>query len=98
MTTTIQERVMEPSDTQLTGTPQSIVIDPNTGLPQNVTIIQQPSSGPKIIGILIIIWGVFGILGEVINLGNTLEYGGLFVVIALVNLLVAGGYIAGVDI
>ena len=95
MTTTIQERVMEPSDTQLTGTPQSIVIDPNTGLPQNVIIIQQPSSGPKIIGILIIIWGVFGILGEVINLGNTLEYGGLFVVIALVNLLVAGGYIAG---
>ena len=95
MTTTIQERIMEPSDTQLTGTPQSIVIDPNTGLPQNVIIIQQPSSGPKIIGILIIIWGVFGILGEVINLGNTLEYGGLFVVIALVNLLVAGGYIAG---
>lgn len=95
MTTTIQERVMEPSDTQLTGTPQSIVIDPNTGLPQNVIIIQQPSSGPKIIGILVIIWGVFGILGEVINLGNTLEYGGLFVVIALVNLLVAGGYIAG---
>ena len=95
MTTTIQERVMEPSDTQLTGTPQSIVIDPNTGLPQNVIIIQQPSSGPKIIGILIIIWVVFGILGEVINLGNTLEYGGLFVVIALVNLLVAGGYIAG---
>ena len=56
---------MQPSDTQLTGVPQQIIIDPNTGLPQDVIIIQQPSSGPKIIGIFIIIFGaqIFGELG-----------------------------------
>ena len=48
---------MQPSDTQLTGVPQQIVIDPNTGLPQNVVIIQQESSAPKIVGIFVIIWG-----------------------------------------
>ena len=50
---------MQPSDTQLTGVPQQIIIDPNTGLPQNVVIIQQESSAPKIVGILVIIFGSF---------------------------------------
>ena len=61
---------MQPSDTQLTGEPQPIIIDPNTGLPQNVVIIQQESSAPKVVGILIIIWGsvlsllsIIGLLG-----------------------------------
>ena len=37
--------------------PDTIIIDPNTGLPQNVIIMQQPSAAPKVVGILIIIWG-----------------------------------------
>lgn len=86
---------MQPSDTQLTGVPQQIVIDPNTGLPQNVIIIQQPSSGPKIIGIFIIIFGVITILGEVASLGDTISFGGLFLVFSAVNVIVGGGYIAG---
>ncbi len=48
---------MQPSDSQLTGEIQQIIIDPNTGLPQNVMIIQQESAAPKVIGILVIIWG-----------------------------------------
>ena len=67
---------MPPSDTQLTGVPQQIIIDPNTGLPQNVIIIQQPSSAPKIIGIFIIIFGAITILGEVASLGDTISFGG----------------------
>lgn len=86
---------MQPSDTQLTGVPQQIVIDPNTGLPQNVIIIQQPSSGPKIIGIFIIIFGAITILGEVASLGDTISFGGLFLVFSAVNVIVGGGYIAG---
>lgn len=86
---------MQPSDTQLTGVPQQIIIDPNTGLPQNVIIIQQPSSGPKIIGILIIIFGAITILGEVASLGDTISFGGLFLVFSAVNVIVGGGYIAG---
>ena len=82
-------------DTQLTGVPQQIIIDPNTGLPQNVIIIQQPSSGPKIIGILIIIFGSITILGEVASLGESISYGGLFLVFSAVNVIVGGGYIAG---
>ena len=37
--------------------PGTIMIDPNTGMPQNVIIMQQPSSAPKVVGILVIIWG-----------------------------------------
>ena len=37
--------------------PGTIIIDPNTGLPQNVIIMQQPSAAPKVVGILVIIWG-----------------------------------------
>ncbi|MGB0602245.1 MAG: hypothetical protein ACPGNS_01435 [Candidatus Poseidoniaceae archaeon] len=86
---------MQPSDTQLTGAPQQIIIDPNTGLPQDVIIIQQPSSGPKIIGIFIIIFGAITILGEVASLGDTISFGGLFLVFSAVNVIVGGGYIAG---
>lgn len=86
---------MQPSDSQLTGVPQSIIIDPTTGLPQNVIIIQQPSSGPKIIGILIIIFGAITILGEVASVGQSISYGGLLLVFSAVNVIVGGGYIAG---
>ena len=51
--------------------PQTIMIDPMTGLPQNVIMIQQPSAGPKVVGILVIIWGVISILGEVFSIGQT---------------------------
>ena len=75
--------------------PQPVVIDPNTGLPQNVIIIQQPSSGPKVVGILVIIFGVFSIGGEAIGIGDTLELGGFFIGMSLVNILISGGFIAG---
>jgi hypothetical protein len=46
--------------------PGTIIIDPNTGLPQNVIIMQQPSAAPKVVGILIIIWGsIFTILSAI---------------------------------
>ena len=64
-------------------------------MPQNVIIIQQPSSGPKIIGIFIIIFGAITILGEVASLGDTISFGGLFLVFSAVNVIVGGGYIAG---
>ena len=86
---------MQPSDSQLIGQPQPIIIDPNTGLPENVIIIGQPSTGPKIIGIFVIIWGVLGIITELFNIGNTLSAGGLFILISVVNVILGAGYIAG---
>ena len=75
--------------------PQQIVINPNTGLPDNVIIIQEPSGAPKVVGILIIIYGVFSILGEVISIGDTLEFGGFFIAMSLVNVGLSAGFIAG---
>lgn len=75
--------------------PQTIMIDPMTGLPQNVIMIQQPSAGPKVVGILIIIWGVLGIGTEVIGIGTTLEFGGLFILSSIINLGIAVGFIVG---
>jgi len=53
------------------GQPQTIIIDPNTGMPQNVIIMQQPSSAPAVVGVLVIIYGailliasLFGVLGS----------------------------------
>ena len=59
---------MQPSDSQLTGVPQTVIIDPNTGLPQNVVIIQQESSAPQVVGILVIIYGAIGVLGSVLGI------------------------------
>tara|TARA_X000001036_G_C20345032_1_gene670138 strand:+ start:68 stop:679 length:612 start_codon:yes stop_codon:yes gene_type:complete len=80
-----------------TGMPdsQTIIIDPMTGLPQNVILIQEPSSGPKIIGILIIIWGVLNIVGEVYTIGDTLSGGALFIGLAVISIGISAGYIAG---
>ena len=75
--------------------PQQIVINPNTGLPQNVIIIQEPSGGPKVVGILVILWGVFSILGEVIGINDTLEFGGYFIAMSIVNVGLSAGFIAG---
>ena len=75
--------------------PQQIVINPNTGLPDNVIIIQEPSGAPKVVGILIIIYGVFSILAEVISIGDTLEFGGFFIAMSLVNVGLSAGFIAG---
>tara|TARA_B100000212_G_C27304139_1_gene502828 strand:- start:543 stop:1103 length:561 start_codon:yes stop_codon:yes gene_type:complete len=88
---------MEPEEPQLVGTPQPqpIIIDPHTGLPQNVIIIQQPSSASKVVGILAIIWGVLNLGGEAYSLGDTLAIGGLFVGFSAINVLIYGGFIAG---
>ena len=91
----MQRYIMQPSDSQLSGVPQTIVIDPKTGLPQNVIIIQEPSAGPKVVGILVIIWGGFSILGELIGIGDTLELGGFFIGMSAVNVGIAAGFIAG---
>ena len=77
------------------GAPESIIIDPYTGLPENVIIIQQPSSSAKVVGILVIIWGVLNLGGEAYSLGDTLAIGGLFVGFSAINVLISGGYIAG---
>ena len=75
--------------------PQQIVINPNTGLPDNVIIIQEPSGAPKVIGILVILWGAFSILGELIGIGDTLELGGIFIGMSVVNVGIAAGFVAG---
>ena len=75
--------------------PQTVIIDPMTGLPQNVILIQQPSAGPKVVGILIIIWGVLSILGEAFSIGETLSMGGVFIGFSVLNLGISAGFIAG---
>ena len=77
------------------GEPQQMMIDPNTGLPQNVIIIQSPSAAPKVIGILVIIWGLLSSIGELFNLGDSLEMGGIFIAVSLANLAIGGGLIFG---
>ena len=47
--------------------PQTIMIDPMTGLPQNVIIMQQPSSAPQVVGILVIIYGAISFLGSALG-------------------------------
>tara|TARA_B110001452_G_C15237769_1_gene428560 strand:- start:2699 stop:3322 length:624 start_codon:yes stop_codon:yes gene_type:complete len=51
------EQVNEQTTFISTQQPQSVIIDPSTGLPQNILIIQEPSAAPKVIGILVIIYG-----------------------------------------
>jgi len=86
---------MQPNDTQFTGAPQSIVIDPNTGLPQNVIIIEQPSSAANVVGILVIIFSAIMIIGEVFTIGETISLGGFFIGMSLLNLVINGGLIVG---
>ena len=60
---------MQPDDNEpmISGQPQSIMIDPMTGLPQNVIIMQQPSSAPQVVGILVIIYGAISVLGSALG-------------------------------
>ena len=75
--------------------PQTVIIDPMTGLPQNVIMIQQPSAGPKVVGILVIIWGVISILGEVFSIGQTLSMGSIFIASSILSLGISAGFIVG---
>ena len=55
------------------GQPQTIIIDPNTGMPQNVIIMQQPSSAPAVVGIFVIIYGAISLIASLLGLlGSTL--------------------------
>ena len=47
------------------------------------------------VGILVILWGVFSILGEVIGINDTLEFGGYFIAMSIVNVGLSAGFIAG---
>ena len=88
---------MQPDDNEptISGQPQSIMIDPMSGLPQNVIMIQQPSAGPKVVGILVIIWGVISILGEVFSIGQTVSMGSFFIASSILNLGISAGFIVG---
>ena len=50
------------------GQQQQVMIDPNTGLPANVIIMQQPSQAPQVVGILIIIYGGLNVLASLLGL------------------------------
>ena len=55
------------------GQPQPVVINPNTGMPQNVIIMQSPSSAPGVVGIFVIIYGAISLLGSALGiLGSTM--------------------------
>ena len=65
--------VQNPQFVQTGMQPQTVIIDPNTGMPQNVIIMQQPSSAPKVIGILVIIYsGILTLLTAIGILGLSL--------------------------
>ena len=83
------------NDTMIFGSPQQVIIDPLTGMPQNVIIIQEPSGGPKVVGILVILWGAFSILGELMNISDNFELGGIFIGMSVVNMGIGAGFIAG---
>ena len=90
--------------------PQTVIIDPNTGLPQNVIIMEQPSSAPKVVGIFVIIYGAIGVLGSALGLfGSALlseidddlasDYSLHLIAFSLVSLVVSIGIIiAGTQI
>ena len=87
--------VANSNDTMIFGSPQQVIIDPLTGMPQNVIIIQEPSGGPKVVGILVILWGAFSILGELMNISDNFELGGIFIGMSVVNMGIGAGFIAG---
>ena len=80
------------------GQPETVIIDPNTGMPSNVIVINQRSSAPLVVGILVIIGGAFGVLGELFNLAmgqSYILYGGVLAVITLAQLVLNGALIGG---
>jgi hypothetical protein len=89
---------------------QPVMIDPMTGMPSNVIIVQQPSSAPTVMGILIIIYGAgIGILSLVGLLGMSMlmdpnsdlyipEYGensGVLYGSMIMNIILMGMLVAG---
>ena len=80
--------VADSNDTMIFGSPQQVIVDPLTGMPQNVLIIQQPSNAPKIVGILVIIWGsVLTIISLIGLLGLSLYTRKTFVGLYNINIL-----------
>ena len=92
---TMQQGMPQGMPQMVQSMPQTVIIDPNTGLPQNVIMIQQPSAGSKVVGILIIIYGVLSIGGEIIGIGDTLAFGGFFILMSIANIGISAGLIAG---
>ena len=65
--------VQNPQFVQTGIQPQTIMIDPNTGMPQNVIIMQQPSSAPAVVGVLVIVYGAISLVASLLGLlGSTL--------------------------
>ena len=83
------------------GQQQQVVIDPMTGMPSNVIIMQQPSSAPQVMGIFIIIYGSIGVLGNLLGIfGASLlsgvddsvfdEYATQIMIFSIVNVVISG--------
>jgi len=88
---------------------QPVMIDPLTGMPSNVIIVQQPSGAPTVMGILIIIYGSLGILSSIAGMfGGALLSGiapdpetealyddvlTLIIVVSVIGLITSIGYI-----
>ncbi len=73
------------------GQPQPVMIDPVTGMPANVIMIQPTSGAPKVIGIFIIIFAVLSGLASIASIGDALAIGGLFLVLHSIGILVSVG-------
>jgi hypothetical protein len=73
------------------GQPQQVIIDPITGMPANVIMIQPKSGAPKVIGIFIIIWAVLNGIGSIFGIGDAIAIGGLFLVIHMIGILASVG-------
>ena len=73
------------------GQPQQVIIDPITGMPANVIMIQPTSGAPKVIGIFIIVYAVLNGLGSIVGIGDALAVGGFFLVLHLIGILVSVG-------
>lgn len=89
---------------------QPVMIDPMTGMPSNVIIVQPPSAAPTVMGILIIIYGAgIGILSLIGLLGMSMfmdpnselyipEYGensGVLYGSMIMNVVLMGALVAG---
>jgi len=69
------------------------------GMPGQVIMVQQPSSAAKIIGILVIISGCFGVIGGIGEIFSAISYSSMAVALAIAFLNIAnsaasvlGGY------
>ena len=83
------------------GQQPQMVIDPMTGMPANVIIMQQPSAAPQVMGILIIIYGAIGVLANLLGVfGASIladvddsifdEYATQLIIFSFVNIAISG--------